>query len=150
MKREYKIDGKGFKKLKNTQYILAYAALFLCIVLPVLLSFVATEITSQWISDLLMMVGVLTAFSSAVIASYIRYKKGSSYAGSALFAFVIFSFVYQVVPHPVTFALTLAVLCATAFVLTFGAYNARREKSILVTYICSTLICGIWFLASCV
>lgn len=84
MKREYKIDGKGFKKLKNTQYILAYAALFLCIVLPVVLSFVATEITSQWISDLLMMVGVLTAFSSAGIASYIRYKKGSSYAGGPL------------------------------------------------------------------
>lgn len=150
MKNVKQLSDAGFKRMKTVQYILAFSALFLCIVLPVLLSFVATEITSQWISDLLMMVGVLTAFSSAVIASYIRYKKGSSYAGSALFAFVIFSFVYQVVPHPVTFVLTLAVLCATVFVLTFGAYNARREKSILVTYICSTLICGIWFLASCV
>jgi hypothetical protein len=150
VKRECKIDGKGFKKLKNTQYILASFALILCIVLPILLSLVSTEITSKWITDLLMMVGVLTAFSSAVIASYIRYKKGVSYATGALVAFVMFSFVYQVVPHPVTFALTLAVLCATVFVLTFGAYNARGEKGAMVTYICTALICGIWFLASCV
>ncbi len=150
VKKAEQVKNQTLKKLKNMQYILACAGLFTCIVLPILLSLVSTEITSQWIADLLMMVGVLMAFSSAVIASYLRYKKSVSYAVSTLASFVIFSFVYQIVPHPATFVLTLAMLCSAVFMLTFGAYNARREKGVMITYICTALICGIWFLAACV
>ncbi|MBQ6788664.1 MAG: hypothetical protein IJO81_00580 [Clostridia bacterium] len=150
MKKVKTKSAEEFEKLKKAEYILAFAALLFCIVLPIVLSLFDAKITSMWISDAFLMTGIAMAYASAVIATYIRYRKSVSYAVGALCAFIIFSFVYQIVPHTVTFILTLAELCVSVFVLTFGAYNSRREKGVMITYICTALICGVWFLATCV
>ena len=150
MKKIKQTSEENFKKLRYTEYILAYTAFFMCIVLPIILSMINAGITSMWISDVILMTGILMAVAAAGIAVFLRYNKGDTYAVSTLCAFLLFSFVYQVMPHVTTFILTLAALCISVFILTIGAYNARREKGKMVTYICTSLICGVWFLASCV
>ena len=150
MKKAKSLSEEKLRRLKKAEYILIFAALLFSIVLPIVISLVNAELTSTWIADTLLMTGIVLATASAVIATYIRYKRGVSYAVSNLCAFIIFSYVYQTVPHVSTFVLTLASLCTSVFVLTYGAYDARREKGVMITYICTALICGVWFLATCV
>lgn len=134
--------------MKKAQYICAWTAVGMY-VLMLVYAWVVGPIPDP-LPDVVFILIVLTAAASAAIASVIRYREKRVYAYSVFIALVLFSLIYSVAPHTVTFVLSLGATAVSAFVLAYGAYNSRKDKGSMVTYILGIFVCAIWFLSTCV